>query len=99
MIHPIEHVAAGVVVLCLGAFVWLSGPPTPKPKPEEFVTPPAEFVEPASQEQTATIRMQPTPVEPLTEKEKLQDVTQQLQAVQQRASRIEKLLDEKGEKK
>ena len=27
MIHPIEHVAAGVVVLCLGAFVWLAGRP------------------------------------------------------------------------
>jgi len=91
MIHPIEHIAAGTIVLCLGALVWLSGPPTPRPKPEEFVLPPVEFVEPASQEQTATIRAKPLPLK--TEQQTVDDVTTQAKNISKELEAILKELE------
>lgn len=90
MAHPLEILSAFVVgcgVIVMAAFTW---PPLPRAKPEEFVLPPAEFVEPASQEQTAVIRVQPSP--PKTEQQRVDAVAEQLSAAKRDLFEIKKAL-------
>lgn len=84
MDHFAEVVLAGTVALVLlcAALVW---PPLPRHKPEPPEIPSVEFVEPASQTQTATVRIRPT--EPKTDAQRVEDLTKQVKelSVQQRA--------------
>lgn len=93
MNHVIEQVAAGVTVVCLGALVWIAGPPTPRPKPEEFVMPPVEFVEPSNQSPTVTIRLRPQ-----TQQQRVDQVVNDLNAAQRDLGDIKRALKDKRAK-
>lgn len=85
MTHPLEIVSAFVIgcgVLVMAAFSW---PPLPRPKPQ----PPVVFIEPTKDNPQATLR-----AEPLSkEQREIYEVRTQIQTVQRKAEKLEKLLD------